>query len=144
MADNKLIELEDRGNIAILRFNRPSVHNSLNGKLMEKWKVHLDEIETLPNIRSIIITGAGSKTFCSGGDLNYFASLKTEKACLEMLHRMQSITNRLFCGKWVVIAAVNGKTFGGGCEILTACHFRIAVPHASFVFKQAPNGIITG
>ena len=51
MADNKLIELEYRGNIAILCFNRPSVHNSLNGKLMEKWKIHLDEIETLPNMQ---------------------------------------------------------------------------------------------
>ncbi len=51
MTDNRLIELEYRGNIAILCFNRYSVHNSLNGKLMEKWKAHLDGIETLPHIR---------------------------------------------------------------------------------------------
>ena len=144
MTDNTLIELEYRDSIAIFRFNRPLVHNSLNEELMKKWDTYLEEIENTSHIRSIIITGAGSKTFCAGGDLKYFASLKTEKACLEMLQRMRSITNRLFYGKRVVIAAVNGQTFGGGCEILTACHFRIAVPHAAFAFRQATNGILTG
>jgi enoyl-CoA hydratase/carnithine racemase len=44
----------------------------------------------------------------------------------------------------VVIAAVNGQALGGGCEILTACHFRIAVNSARFSFRHAANGVITG
>jgi len=142
--NNKPIELECHDNIAVLRINRPFVHNAVNDKLMDLWKIHLDEIENDPCIRSIIITGTGPKTFCAGGDLKYFASLKTEKACIDMSKKMQSINNRLYTGKRVVIAAINGQTFGGGCEILTACHFRLGVPHATFAFKQAPNGLITG
>jgi len=139
-----LIELEFKNRIATLNFNRPEVHNSINKQLMDQWEVHLNKIERDPQIRSIIITGAGSKTFCSGGDLVYFASLDTRRACLEMSYRMQAINDRLAGSKKVVIAAINGQTLGGGCEIMTACHFRIAASHATFSFRQAPNGIITG
>ncbi|RMH74583.1 MAG: enoyl-CoA hydratase/isomerase family protein, partial [Calditrichaeota bacterium] len=91
-----------------------------------------------------ILTGAGPTTFCAGGDLRYFATLTTREACLHMSRRMQALLDRLYFGDRVVIAAVNGQALGGGCEILTACHFRIAAESAVFAFRQAPNGIITG
>ncbi len=144
MRNKELIELEMQKNIAVLRFNRPEVHNSINEQAMEQWENHLDIIEEDSTIRTIIITGAGSKTFCAGGDLRYFESLKTASECLAMSQRMQAILERLIYGSRVVIAAVNGQALGGGCEILTACHFRIAALHANFSLRQAPNGIITG
>ena len=144
MTDKKLIELEYKENIAILRFNRPEVHNSINDQAMKQLEDHLDEIEANHKIRAIIITGSGPKTFCAGGDLRYFASLKTYDACLAMSKRMQAILERLIYGTRVVIAAINGQALGGGCEIITACHFRIAASHATFGLRQAPNGLITG
>ena len=144
MINKELIELECKENIAILRFNRPEVHNSINDKAMEQFENHLDKIEADHKIRAIIITGSGSKTFSAGGDLRYFASLKTYDACFAMSKRMQAILERLLYGKRVVIGAVNGQALGGGCEILTACHFRIAASHATFGLRQAPNGLITG
>ena len=144
MTDKKLIELEYKEKIAVLRFNRPEVHNSVNEQVMEEWENHLDVIEADHKIRAIIITGAGSRTFSAGGDLRYFESLKTYDACFAMSKRMQAILERLLYGKKVVIGAVNGQALGGGCEILTACHFRIAASHATFGLRQAPNGLITG
>lgn len=144
MTGKQLIELEYKENIAILRFNRPEVHNSINEQAMEQWEKHLDKIEADSKIRTIILTGAGSKTFCSGGDLRYFESLKTYDECLGMSKRMQAILERLIYGKKVVIGAANGQALGGGCEVLTACHFRIAASHVTFSLRQAPNGIITG
>lgn len=139
-----MIELIVNNGIALLRLNRPEVHNSVNEAMMEEWAQHLDAIEADGEIRTVILTGAGEDTFCAGGDLRYFATLNTRKACLEMSHRMQAILERLSHGKRVVIGAVNGQALGGGCEILTACHFRIAASHATFSFRQAANGIITG
>jgi enoyl-CoA hydratase/carnithine racemase len=139
-----LIELECCKEIAVLRLNRPEVHNAVNADMMTQWETHLDTIETDSQIRAIIITGKGSDTFCAGGDLKYFASLDTQSACVDMSHRMQAILNRMSCGKKVVVGAINGQALGGGCEICLACHYTIAADHATFAFRQAANGIITG
>ncbi len=138
------IEVEVRRQTAILRINRPHVHNSINLEAMECLESKMRQLRRQSQIRAIILTAAGNESFCSGGDLNYFAQLKTRRAGLAMSRRMQSILSRLCETQWVVIAAINGQALGGGCEILTACHFRIAVPRATFQFRQGPNGLITG
>ncbi|MBN1225153.1 MAG: enoyl-CoA hydratase/isomerase family protein [Candidatus Aminicenantes bacterium] len=143
MAEN-IIEFEDRKQYAILRINRPEVHNAVNGAVMER----LEEVQKLlheqRDLLVLIITGAGEKSFCAGGDIKYFATLKSRDEALAMSRRMQSVLNGFRLGNQLVIAAVNGSAFGGGCEILTACHYRIAAAHARFSFRQAANGIITG
>ena len=57
---------------------------------------------------------------------------------------MQAILDRIWNGDKVSIAAINGQALGGGCELLSVCHFRIAAEHAAFSYRQAQNGIITG
>lgn len=143
MANELTLEIEEE--IATICLNRPEVHNAVDGATMALLEDALDRIER-EGARAVIITGAGEQTFCSGGDLRYFASFDEgeEKQVLSMAHRMQNILKRLAHGPRVVIGAVNGNSFGGGCEILTACHFRISIPEASFSFRQAANGIITG
>ncbi len=145
MKSDDILEFENyEQQTAILRLNRPTVHNSINAEMMQQLEKRIDEIEADSSTRCIVLTGAGSGTFCAGGDLRYFATLTTREDCLAMSKRMQAILNRLWLGKRVVIAAVNGQALGGGCEILTACHLRIAARSARFAFRQAPNGIITG
>lgn len=135
---------EEQPAAVVLCLNRPAVHNAVNEGMMCALEVHLDELDSRPDIRVVILTAAGEESFCAGGDLRYFSTLNSRDACLEMSRRMQTILQRLSSGKRVVIAAVNGRALGGGCEILTACHFRLAVPEARFGFRQAANGIITG
>ena len=114
MTSTNVIELECRDNFVILRFNRPHVHNAINEEVMTQWEAHMDKIEADSKIRAIIVTGKGEKSFCAGGDLKYFASLKNKKTCMEMLNRMQALINRLnMMGKFVV-AAINGQALGGG------------------------------
>lgn len=144
MVNDQPLDFEIHGNTAVLRLHRPEVHNSVNAEMMAALEKQLDRIEANPDIRAIVLTGAGSQTFCAGGDIRYFATLKTRESCLVMSLRMQAILQRLKYGKRVVISAINGQALGGGCEIITACHIRIAASHAEFSFRQAPNGIITG
>ena len=129
---------------AFIILNRPEVHNAVNAEMMHELETVLDVIEANKELFCIILTGAGSESFCAGGDLKYFATLKTGVAGKEMSLRMQNILKRLWNGKIPVIAAVNGQVLGGGCEILTACHLRIATSTATFAFRQAANGIVTG
>jgi enoyl-CoA hydratase/carnithine racemase len=129
--------------IGIVRLNRPQVHNAVNEPVMEALEAILNRVETDPQIRALVVTGTG-RTFCAGGDLQYFATLDTREKGLEMSRRMQALLGRLWSGSKPVIAEVNGQALGGGCEILTACHFRIAASTASFMYRQAENGLITG
>ena len=135
---------EKRKHIAVIRFNRPEVHNAVNQSMMNQLEEILDELEHTPEVIAAVITGSGERSFCSGGDLKYFATLRSREAAREMSLRMRTILDRLYLGERVVIAAVNGLAYGGGCEILTACHIRLAVPEATFSFRQAANGVITG
>ena len=135
---------ENGSKIGVLTLNRPAVHNAVDKPSMALLETLLDEIEAEPAARVVILTGAGDRTFSAGGDLGYFATLDTRDAGVAMSRRMQTILGRLYDGDRVVIAAVNGQALGGGCEMLTACHFRIAAEHARFGFRQAVNGITTG
>src|ERR1700730_11411863 len=141
---NNVVAFEAASDIGVIRLNRPGVHNALNELAIEALEAVLERVETDPQIRALIITGTGSKTFCAGGDLQYFDTLDTREKGIEMSRRMQALLDRLWSGRKVVIAAINGQALGGGCEILTACHFRIAASTASFAYLQAANGLITG
>ena len=140
----KTVEFEIQKDVGIVRLNRPEAHNSVNASVMEELEQIVKSLEHRNDIRFLILTGTGKATFCAGGDLKYFATLKTRSKGLKMSRRMCAILDRLAAGPQVVIAAVNGSAWGGGCEILTACHFRIAASSAKFAFRQAANGLTTG
>lgn len=141
---NNVVVFESEDGIGIIQLNRPEVHNAVNESVIEALETTLDEVDADDAVRALIITGAGPTTFCAGGDLQYFATLDTREKGLEMSQRMQVLLNRLWSGSKPVIAAINGQALGGGCEILTACHFRIAASTASFAYRQSHNGLITG
>lgn len=138
------LEFDVQAHTGVIRLNRPTVHNTVDGEVIDALERILRSLRHRPELRFLILTGAGGETFCAGGDLNYFATLKTRARGMRMSRRMCAILDRLAAGPQVVIAAVNGRALGGGCEILTACHFRIAASTASFAFRQAANGLTTG
>ena len=130
--------------IASIVLNRPEVHNALNREAMEQLQNAIQRALADKDVRAVIFTGAGEQTFCSGGDLKYFAQLTTRESGLEMSRFMQGILQLIWEAPKPFIAAINGNAWGGGCEILLACHYRIAADHASFSFRQLANGILTG
>ncbi len=137
------VTFEATGAVGVITLNRPQVRNAVDLGVMESLEAILDEVDRDPDLRALILTGAG-RGFCAGGDLNYFASLEHREDGRAMSQRMTALLGRLADGPRPAIAAIQGDAFGGGCEILVACHLRIAAPHARFSFRQAAMGVVTG
>ncbi|WP_064093812.1 enoyl-CoA hydratase/isomerase family protein [Rossellomorea aquimaris] len=130
----------------ILQFiiNRREKRNAISYEVMEGLEKVLDECTHNKGVKLLVITGSGNKAFCSGGDLSKFHSLKTESESYEMLSKMGELLKQLAFLPIPTIAFINGTAIGGGCEIATACDFRVAKRSAKMGFVQGNLAITTG
>src|SRR4029077_11064515 len=130
-------------NVLTITINRPEKLNALNKNGFTDLNKALDDIEKNPEIRSVIITGAGTKAFVAGADISEFGDLNKEQA-MAMAKRGQDIFLKIESCNKPIIAAVNGFALGGGCELSMACHFRIASENAKFGQPEVNLGLIPG
>jgi enoyl-CoA hydratase len=139
--ENILFQVEE--GIATITFNRPKALNALNGVLLEEFAAALAEIEANEDIRVLVLTGAGEKSFVAGADISEIATFNTLQAKL-FARKGQLIINRLQDLSIPVIAAVNGFALGGGSEIALACDFIYAADSSRFGLPEISLGIIPG
>lgn len=134
-----------KSNQGILRItiSRPEKLNALNLETMSEINDAIQLAEEDPNIRGVIITGAGRKAFVAGADISEIAKLSDLKA-RKFAESGQEIFTRIEDLSKPVIAAVNGFALGGGCELAMACHIRVASENARFGQPEINLGIIPG
>ena len=142
MAYNTIVFKISEG-IAIITFNRPEILNALSTEALKEFSNALDEIHANEDVRVLILTGAGEKSFVAGADIKEFSTFNPLKAksFSEMGH---SLMNKLQELPIPVIAAVNGFALGGGCEVAMACDFICASENAIFGLPEITLGIIPG
>ena len=139
--ENIIYEVKDK--IASITFNRPKALNALNGALLDELSHALDEIAADENIRALVLTGAGDKSFVAGADITELARFNSLSAKHfaqkghRILHKLQQLPI-------AVIAAVNGFALGGGTEIAIACDFIYASENAKFGQPEINLGVIPG
>ncbi len=129
--------------IEVITINRPEKANTIDYHCLSLLEQAIDNISK-KNIKAIIITGSGEQNFCAGADLSFFLEKNDSLSITDLSLRMTKILDELWIGEIPVIAAINGKAFGGGLEILSACHIRIADQSCEFAFRQAKMGVTTG
>jgi enoyl-CoA hydratase len=134
---------ETRGAIAYVTINRPQKLNALNHKAIRELTGCIDQIARTPEVRGVILTGAGEKAFVAGADINELTALTPTEAREKSLEG-QVLMNRIESLGKPVVAAVNGFALGGGCELAMACTFRIASENARFGQPEVRLGIIPG
>lgn len=128
---NKLryLHYSREGPVGIITINRPQVFNALNDEAIREFKNTIDYLGTLKDIRSVVITGIGQKSFCAGSDIEEMYGEKPvyfRNHSLLGHHLMESV-ERL---RQPVVAAINGHAIGGGLDLALACDFRVAAEDA--------------
>ncbi len=129
--------------IFIITVNRPEKLNALNSQVMTELSEVFKEVETNPEIKAVIITGAGSKAFVAGADISEFVGLSNGEG-MDLARRGHEIFFKIENCRKPVVAAVNGFALGGGCELAMACQFRIASDNARFGQPEVNLGLIPG
>lgn len=139
---NTLITSLDNG-IFTITINRPDKLNALNQEVLHELGMAIDEVYQNKDIRSVILTGAGPKSFVAGADISEFvgANINEGKA---LAKKGQDLFFRIENAPKPFVACVNGFALGGGCELAMSCHFRIASDNARFGQPEVNLGIIPG
>ncbi len=129
--------------LLLFTINRPEKRNAINYEVMEGLEKVIQKMKN-SSLKALIITGAGEKAFCSGGDLSVFHQLKTEEQAYSMLSKMSKILVDLLFLPKPTICLLNGTAIGGGCEVAAACDFRLAKTGIKAGFVQGSQAITTG
>ena len=130
--------------IFTITINRPDKLNALNKDVIQELSAALDEVYNNPEIQSAIITGAGPKAFVAGADITEFLTLDAAGG-KELAQRGQDMVfSKIENAPKPIVAAVNGFSLGGGCELAMACHFRLASENAKFGQPEVNLGLIPG
>ncbi len=135
--------VEKKDGILIITINRPSRMNALDRKTLQMGSELIDKIHYEKDVRVVIVTGAGNKSFCAGADLKERAGMNNMEVRNYIL-RIKRTLNSLENLSKPVIAAINGVALGGGLEFALSCDIRIASPNAKMGLTETSLGIIPG
>jgi 3-hydroxypropionyl-coenzyme A dehydratase len=143
MSTMKYIQLEPLGDVAIIKINRPEALNSLNLEVIAELSRTIDIVGADDDIKVVIITGAGERSFCAGADIAYMVNIDPMKA-EKYASSAQGVLNKIEKLEKPVIAAVNGFALGGGCELALVCDIRVASSNAKLGQPEVTIGIPPG
>lgn len=139
----KYLLLDIKDNKLTIIINRPNFMNALNKETVLELGDCILKSQKNKNIKGIIITGAGNKSFVSGADIKEFLGL-SEAEARQLAITGQSVFKSIENSEKPIIAAINGYALGGGCELAMACHLRVAAENAEFGQPEVKLGIIAG
>lgn len=139
---NSILTSLEQG-ILTVTINRPDKLNALNKSVFDDLDKMMDDVYANNEIKSVIITGSGSKAFVAGADIAEFSSFTKEEATLLSM-RGQAVFQKIESCPKPVVAAVNGFALGGGCELAMSCHFRVCSENAKFGQPEVNLGLIPG
>ena len=134
---------EKKQAIAYVTINRPKVLNALNMATMNELRNVFTELRKDPEVRVVVLTGAGEKSFVAGADIGELQKNDPVQA-KEYTHRGQAVLDLIENLGKPVIACINGFALGGGCEIAMACTMRLASENAKLGQPEVKLGIIPG
>jgi len=132
--DDLLVEKQDY--VCTVTINRPEKRNSLNSRVLNDLITVFNNINTDVDVRVVILRGAGEKAFCAGADIEALMAKGIEEN--QIPHAVQSVAN---C-RHPVIAMIYGYAIGAGCDLSSACDFRVIADTAKIGINPVKLGII--
>lgn len=129
--------------VATLTINREQALNALNSQVLHELNEALDHVKATPDIRALVITGAGTKAFVAGADIAEMHNLTPIEA-RDFLTYGQRVMDRIEQLAIPTIALVNGYALGGGFELALACDIRVGTENAVVGLPEVTLGLIPG
>jgi len=131
-----------QGRVGIMTFNNPEKHNAVSFDMWEAAEKILDEFAADPEVRVVVLTGAGGKAFVSGADISKFES---ERAGEEAVARYNALVDRIYTRIYrfpkPTIAMIRGYCIGGGLNLAICCDMRFATEKSRFSLPAAKLGL---
>ena len=140
--NNLIVEIENK--IALVTLNRPQALNALNKDLLDDISNFFTDASADSDIKAIILTGSGERSFVAGADIKEFSDFNGNQGERLAAAGQDSVFDRIEDFPKPVIAAVNGFALGGGLELAMASHFRIASTNAKLGLPEVTLGLIPG
>lgn len=126
------------------KINRPEARNAIDFDVMHELENLVGMLEDNSEIRVFILSGEGTESFVSGGDLKKFHTIKSKEEVVAKSRRMQNLLVRIEQLPCWTVACVNGDAYGGGIELMLAFDFRLSMPKAMFGFTQGRFYLVPG
>jgi methylglutaconyl-CoA hydratase len=141
MSEILLFQTDGRG-VARLTLNRPEHRNALDGELIGALLARIEAIESDPEVRVLVLTGAGG-AFCSGADIDWMRArlVDTPEANRAHAGTLADLMQRLNGLAKPTIARIQGPAYGGGVGLITCCDIAIAADSAVFALSEARLGL---
>lgn len=137
-----VVRFEFNGTYAVVTIDRPERRNALNRAVADGLLAAIDRAEQLPDCRAIVLTGAGDRAFCAGGDLSKDrAGTPFEVDFDNPTNFVVDLLRRMIDCRLPIIARVNGHALAGGFGLLCACDMAVAVDTAQFGTPESRIGI---
>lgn len=136
-----ILLVDKNDGITTLTINRPQRRNALSSAMVDRLRAGLAEVESDAETRVVVLTGAGDKSFCAGGDLSDMAPAD---GMLDMHHRRGGYADllldmqRLRCP---IVGRINGDALGGGFGLTLSCDIVVAADHARFGTPEVKVGL---
>jgi enoyl-CoA hydratase/carnithine racemase len=130
------------GRVGIITFNNPEKRNAVSYDMWEAAEIMLEDFAADPEVRVVVLTGAGGKAFVSGADISKFES---ERATQEAIARYNTLIDRLYERIYMfekpTIAMIRGYCIGGGLNLAICCDMRYATAGSRFALPAAKLGL---
>jgi enoyl-CoA hydratase len=138
------IQLVLDGPVAILTINRPDKLNALDFEMVLALERAAHAVDLEKIVRAVILTGAGEKSFCAGGDVSAWSTWSPDDFGMQWVRHGHRAFDALARIRQPLIAVLNGHCLGGGLELAVTADFRIAEDHVKVGLPEAGIGIIPG
>jgi enoyl-CoA hydratase len=133
----------DSGAVRTLTINRPDKLNALNRAVIADLRAAFDQVAMDPDVRAVVLTGAGAKAFVAGADIAEMTTLSPLEL-RDFSRQGQALMTAIERLGTPVVAALNGFALGGGFELAMACQLRIAADSARIGQPEVKLGLIPG
>ena len=141
MSESPLLFEKAHNGVAWLTLNRPHVLNAMNMAMRDEIWTALAAVRDDPEIRAVVIRGAGDRAFSAGADISEFGTAPSFVGARRARQERDVWGAMLACAK-PLVAAIHGYAFGAGCEMSLFCDIRIAAEDATFALPEVTLGYI--